>query len=321
MAARTSGARASRLGALGFTSLALVLTVLTAFLLAHLIGSSKYATEPLTEVVVAADDLPPSVRIKEEDLRIVKWPKSTIPEGAFASADEILGPRPSVPVSRILKGEPILKRRLADSKQGTGMASLVPAALRAFPVPVDKWIAKARLVYPGAMVDVLTTISPPGERRVSTKLVLQRIKVLAVNGLVDPADMNETDQPKRRGAQRKAVVTLLVTPEQAEALALASREGKIDLMLRNAGDTSTVETLGIDPPELLGEVDPDEVEEALAAKKQVDDAVAKNKKRARRKRRRRYAPAEKHPEFGPGERPRRRGGRSGRTKTINLGAE
>ena len=321
MAARPPGARASRIGALGFTFLALVLTVLTAFLLANMLGSSKYSTEPLGQVVVAAEDIPASTRITEDDLRVTKWPKSTIPEGAFSSIDQILGPNASVPVSLIVKGEPVLKRRLADAKQGTGMASLVPKALRAFPVPVDRWIATARLVYPGAVVDVLTTISPPGERRVSTKLVLQQVKVLAVNGSVDPATANDRASSKNRGTagSRKAVVTLLVTPEQAEALALASREGKIDIMLRNARDTGTVETFGIDPPELLGEVDPDEVEEALADQKKVSDAVAKNKKR-RRRRPRRYAPAENNPEFRSGDRRTGRKG-SGRTKTISLGAE
>lgn len=320
--ARTAGARASRFGALGFTFLALVLTVLTAFLLAHFIGSSKYANEPLTEVVVAAADIPASERIKEEHLRVVKWPQSTIPEGAFSSVDEVLGPKPSVPTNKILKGEPILKRRLADAKLGTGMASLVPLQLRAFPVPIDNWIAEARLVYPGAVVDVLTTISTPGDRRVSTKLVLQAIKVLAVNGSVDPSDAIESDEnaSSRRGGISKAVVTLLVNPEQAEALALASREGKIDVMLRNAGDKGIVETMGIDPPELLGEVDPDELEEALADQQKVESAVAKNKKRRRSRSRRRYAPAENNPEFGPGDRRPASSG-SGRTKTINLGAQ
>ncbi len=319
--ART-GARASRLGALGFTFLALVLTVLTAFLLANLIGSSKYANEPLTEVVVAAEDIPASERIKEEHLRVVKWPQSTIPEGAFANIDEVLGPKPSVPVNKILKGEPILKRRLADAKLGTGMASLVPEQLRAFPVPIDSWIAEARLVYPGAVVDVLTTITNPADRRTSTKLVLQEIKVLAVNGSVDPSDATESDESakRRRSGMSKSVVTMLVSPEQAEALALASREGKIDVMLRNAGDKGTVETMGIDPPELLGEVDPDELEDALADQKNVESAVAKNKKRRRRRSKRRYAPAENNPEFRPGDRrPARRG--SGRTKTIQLGGQ
>ncbi len=319
MAARPTSSRGSRFGALGFTFLALVLTVLTAFLLANLIGSSKYSNEPLSAVVVASADIAASTRITEDHVRLVKWPKSTIPEGAFSSLEQVLGPKASVPVSLVYEGEPILQRRLASGTRGTGMATLVPKSLRAFPIPVDRWIAEARLVYPGAMVDILTTISIPGERRVSTKMVLQHIKVLAINGSVDPATATAEPTKKRGVASgRKAVVTLLVTPEQAEALALASRVGKVDIMLRNAGDEGTVETFGIDPPELLGEVDPDELEEALADQKQVSDAVAKNKRR--RRRRRRYAPAENNPEFGRGDR-RRRPRRTGGTKTIELGAQ
>ncbi len=325
MAARTPGAaRTSRIGALGFTFLALMLTVLTAFLLARVMGSSKYANEPLRDVVVAAADLAASERILEDHLKVVKWPVSSVPEGAFQSPDEILGPRPSVPVSRILKGEPILKRRLADAKLGTGMASLVPEQLRAFPIPIDAWIATARLVYPGAVVDVVTTIRNPNDRGVTTKLVLQRIKVLSLNGSVDPADANAQDDKKNNNAGlQKAVVTLLVTPEQAEALALAAREGKIDLMLRNAGDPGTVETLGIDAPELLGEVDPEELEEAAAGQKKVEAAAARDRaapKRRRRRPTRTYAPPENNPEFLPGDRPMRSTRRGG-TKTIELGAQ
>ncbi len=266
-ARKGGGARASRLGALGFTAVALVLTLLTAFLLARVMGDSKYASEPMRDVVVASQDIPPSEVITEEHLKIVQWPVSSVPEGAFTRErmHEILAPQSRVPVTTILAGEAVLEARLASPKAGTGMASLVEENQRAFPIPVDHWVTEARLVYPGAYVDVLATLRNAMDRKPSTKLVLQRIRVLAVDGAVDAVSAAANQQRKGSGGvERKSVVTLLVTPEQAELLALSSREGTVDLMLRNAGDEGQVETMGVTPSELLGIPDPEELEQAAS---------------------------------------------------------
>ncbi len=320
-----SGSRASRLGALGFTLMALMLTALTAFLLAKMMGSSQYASEPVMPVLVAATTIQAAEPIKEEHLKIVKWPASSVPKGAFKSVDEILGPNARVTVATILEGEPILAPRLASQDRGTGMASMVDKNLRAFPVPIDRWIADARLVYPGAIVDVLTTIKNPHDRQVKTKLVLQFVRVLALNGATDSVGNEVNKKKKKGGASRRAVVTLLVSPEDAEVLALASREGKIDLMLRNTGDDSRVETLGMNPAELLGEIDPEEAEAAAAEVAKGAKAIAASRRSPRRSARRRAAAAKaRGPAYGPGERGVRggtRSGRSGRTKTIDLGAQ
>ena len=262
--------------------------------------------------MVAATTINASEVINETHLKVIKWPQSSVPEGAFKSLDEILGPDLRVPVSTMFEGEPILRVRLASPETGTGMAAQVPKELRAFPVPIDNWIAEARLVYPGAVVDVLTTIRNSLERKVSTKLVLQRIRVLAVNGLLDPTSVDVEAKKKSGNTGQKSVVTLLVTPEQAEMLALASREGQVDLVLRNAGDPSTVETLGITPPELLGEPDPEDVAEAqaeLAASEKAAQASARPRRRPRR--------AAPEARSNPGPRVERRGG----TKTISIGGE
>ncbi|MFN3200737.1 MAG: Flp pilus assembly protein CpaB [Bradymonadia bacterium] len=315
MSARKGG-RASKAGALGFTLLALILTILTMILGSRFLSSTQYANEPVIEVVVAAKNLPASVAIMEDHITVVKWPKSTVPEGAFTKVADFLGPEPRVPVSTIFAGEPVLPARLASSKSGTGMASLVPQTMRGFPVPVDSWIADARLVYPGAYVDVLATLRDALTRKPTTKLVLQNVRVLAVDGFLDPALRDE--EKKRDG--NKAVVTLLVTPEQAETLALSSREGKVDLMLRNANDDSMVDTLGIDPNELLGV--PDEEEEQVAtAPPAASDPPPRRRRRRRRGSRVRNVPTSP----GEAEAIRRgaqppRGGGNSRVKTVELGA-
>jgi pilus assembly protein CpaB len=321
-ARKGGGARASRLGALGFTAVAIVLTLLTAFLLARVMGDSKYATEPMREVVVAAKDIPASEVITEDHLKVVQWPVSSVPEGAFTRERmrDILGPQSRVPVTTILAGEAVLEARLASPKAGTGMASLVPPTMRAFPIPVDHWVTEARLVYPGAVDDVLATLRNAMDRKPSTKLVLQKVPVLAVDGAVDAASAAANDQRKGGGGvERKSVVTLLVTPEQAESLALSSREGTVDLMLRNAGDQGIVETLGITPSELLGIPDPEEMQ-AAASVAATDARVREDARRPTPPPSRRSAARRSPSEEAAAREAEENIGRGG-SKTIRLGAQ
>lgn len=321
MAARkVGGARASRVGALGFTVAALILTGLTALLLARVMSDSKYAAEPMTELVVAAEDIPAAEVITEAHLKLVKWPVSSVPEGAFTSSAGLLEGESRVPVSTVLEGEPILEARLASANAGTGMASLVPPELRGFPIPVDSWIAAARLVYPGATVDVVATMRDPVDRKPMTKMVLQQVRVLAVDGDIDIVGRNArraSEGNKVDGSGQKSVVTLLVTPDQAEVLGLSAREGQIDLMLRNAGDHGLVETLGVIPENLLG-TEEEEME--------GDDEVAKHSRPRRRRTRRLPSPeaaaaiASDQPSAPATTTTRTRSG-TGNIKTIRLGAK
>lgn len=318
MSTKKSAAKASRLGALGFTLVALILSIVTAVLLSQMFRGTRLDNEELKPVVVAKVDIPASKRLTDDVLTVVQWPKSSVPKGAYSALDQLLGITARVPVDKIYKGEPILSQRLAAPGQGTGMASLVPANYRGFPVPVDSWIADARLVYPGATVDVMTTITNKTNRRTYTKMVLQRVPVLAVDGKVD-VDQMADDGKKKKNRSGKSVVTLLVTPDEGEELALASREGKIDLLLRNAQDEGVVETLGVDPLDLLGQADPEDVqaaEAALAAAKKAEAEAAKTPRRRRGRRRTRTTRAQRK-----ALRQRNSDGvqNTGGTKVINLG--
>jgi Flp pilus assembly protein CpaB len=256
--AATAG-RAARAGALGFTVLALVLTALTAWLLSRVFGQGQYANEPLQNVVVAARDLPATEPINEDDLKIVPWPTSAVPKSAFQRKDQVLGPNARVPNALIFAGEPLLSERLASGKTGTGMAAKVPPNLRAFAVRIDAWIAQARLVYPGAVVDVVGTLKDPIDRSPVTRTVLQRLSVVAVDGNIDVVTPKDGGGEEGGRQERTAVVTVLVSPAESEILALASREGKIDIVLRNQNDDDTVETWGTNPYAILGRPNPADV--------------------------------------------------------------
>src|SRR5919107_141441 len=118
----------------------------------------------------------------------------------------------------------------------------------AMTVKVDDVIGVAGFLQPGTMVDVLTVIEQPGQMSSGnpiSKIVLQNVKVLASGQNLDkPKDDRESDVVK--------AVTLQVTPEQAEKLALASSEGKLRLMLRNMIDQDDEQTQGADKKSLLG---------------------------------------------------------------------
>jgi pilus assembly protein CpaB len=197
-------------------------------------GSAK--SEPVEEssVVVAARPLEVGVSVKPDDVKIVKLPTSAVPKGAFTKVEEVID-RPVI--SNILLDEPILEGRLAARGAGLGLAPVIPVGMRALSVRVNDVVGVAGFVLPGMHVDVLVTGQPPGDSQATvTTTVLQDISVLTAG---------QSLQSDSRGQAINApVVTLLVTPEQAEVLTLAGNETKIQLVLRNAADKSVNATKG-----------------------------------------------------------------------------
>jgi len=186
------------------------------------------------DVVVAAKPLPVGVSIKPDDIKVVKVPAGSFPKGAFRKPEEVLD-RPVV--SNVLLDEPILDGRLADRGSGMGLAPIIPVGMRAVSVRVNEVVGVAGFVLPGMHVDVLVTGRPPSDGAATmTTTVLQDISVLSAGQSmqVDP----------RGQAINAPVVTLLVTPEQAEILTLAGNEARIQLVLRNGSDKGVAVTPG-----------------------------------------------------------------------------
>lgn len=204
--------------------------------------SSKAGTSPKTEVqqvdtldiVVAAKPLNVGGAIKADDIKVIKIAQSAFPKGAFSKPEDVID-RPII--SNILLDEPVLEGRLAPRGAGNGLAGMIPPGMRAVSVRVNEVVGVAGFVLPGMHVDVLVTGRPPGDSTATiTKTVLQDITVLTAGATV---------QADPRGQPINApVVTLLVTPAQAEVLTLAGNEARIQLVLRNGADNSSVETKG-----------------------------------------------------------------------------
>jgi pilus assembly protein CpaB len=139
-------------------------------------------------------------------------------------------------INPVLADEPILDGRLGSRGSGIGVAPLIPQGMRAISVKVNDVVGVAGFVLPGMRVDVLVTGRPPGHDDTVTTTVLQNITVLSA-GQVLQAD-------SKSQSIKAPVVTLAVTPQQAEALTLADTEGHIQLVLRNSADQEKTETQG-----------------------------------------------------------------------------
>jgi pilus assembly protein CpaB len=198
---------------------------------------------PTRPVVVAASDLQIGAELGRDDLRVIEWPANSAPKGAFSSPDEIMGRGLVLPV---IENEPFLPGKLASKEAGAGLPPVIPPGLRAVSVRVNEVIGVAGYVLPGTHVDVVATVSPTDQRMdITSKVILTNVQVLAAGTKMEQDVENNKPIPV-------TVVTLLVAPEEAERLTLASTEGKIQLALRNPLDRESPETRGIRPAALLG---------------------------------------------------------------------
>jgi pilus assembly protein CpaB len=218
--------------------------------------------------VLAGRPLQIGTTIKPADLKVVKIATNSYPKGAFERVEDVID-RPVI--SNILLDEPILEGRLAVRGSGLGLAPVIPVGMRAVSVRVNDVVGVAGFVLPGMKVDVLVTGRPPDMEGTLTTTVLQNILVLSAG---------QTVQPDANGQAINAqTVTLLVSPEQAEILALAGNEGRIQLVLRNSTDQGVAPTPGRDVRELYrrGEARKPELKEPRAVKpaaRKVEVAVA-----------------------------------------------
>ncbi|MGE5487434.1 MAG: Flp pilus assembly protein CpaB [bacterium] len=191
--------------------------------------------KPTAMLVVAARDLEIGTLIREPDVKLVGW-TGTVPKGALTVLSDAIG---RGVVSSVYTGEPVLDARLAPKGAGGGLAATIPPGMRAVAVRVNEIIGLAGFVTPGMRVDVLIAGDPPnGSKAVGTvsKTLLQNIEVLSAGQNIQKDSAGKPISVP--------VVNLLVTPEQAEILSLASTETKIQLVLRNPLDTEIAKTTG-----------------------------------------------------------------------------
>ncbi len=219
--------------------------LLAAVSVSRYLSNAQATTRNANTVVVAKVDVPLGTALVAEQLTTVQLPPEAVPDGAFNSTEKMLG---RVTVTNLAAREPVTDFKLAPEGSTGGLSAVIPEGYRAMTVKVDDVVGVSGFLRPGTMVDVLTVIDKPdqgtAQREPISKIVLQNVKVLASGQNIDkPKDSREADTVK--------AVTLQVTPEQAEKLALASTEGKLRLVMRNSVDQGDEQTLGIDRRTLL----------------------------------------------------------------------
>jgi len=224
---------------------AVVFGLIAAFSVSRYLSGTQAYAKNLNSVVIAKVDIAPGEKIIAEQLASVQFPSNAMPEGTFDAMDKLIG---RVAVVQIAAREPVTDFKLAPEGSAGGLSAVIPEGYRAMTVKVDDVVGISGFVMPGALVDVVVVINPAeanGQQNPISKIVLQNIKVLA-NG-------QNIDRPKNdREAESVKAVTLQVTPEQAEKLALASSEGKLQLVMRNSVDQGDEQTQGVDKRILLG---------------------------------------------------------------------
>lgn len=199
--------------------------------------------QPTEQILVAAVNMELAETITSKHVRLVPWPKPAVPPGAIRSLPDAEG---RVVRSSIVAGEPLLEGKLAPQLSGKGgiMPMLVPVGQRAITFKVDDAIKESGFVLPNSRVDVFVSMPRASNRQDRmAKLILQDVVVLAAGQAVEMRDNRPVSV---------TTVTLALTPEQAERLALAHNEGKLTLGMRNLRDQGVVNTVGATRETLLG---------------------------------------------------------------------
>lgn len=234
--------------------IAVVIALITSALIYNWLHQKVVAKEVAIEtqpVVIAVVDIPWGTKITKEMVKKVDFPKKFPSAGYFSDPSSLEG---RVLVYPVKATEPLFESRLApiDGK-GTGVAAVVGPKKRAVAIKVDRTIVASGSIQSGNRVDVLVTLTSGRKPVAMAKTILENIRVLAVG--------QEREDKFGKGEKPASadLITLEVTPEDAEKLGLAMSEGKLLLALRNYGDMEDVLTEGIDTSTLLTSYSPGSV--------------------------------------------------------------
>jgi pilus assembly protein CpaB len=181
-------------------------------------------------LVVAVRAMPLGTRVDSNNLRLIDWPADEPVPGMFQRIEDCAG---RALITAVAQNEPILENKLAPKEAGAGLPATIPEGMRGLSVAVNDVIGVAGFVIPGTMVDVLVTGGIAGSKNTGenniTRTILENVRVLAAG--------QKVEQDRDGKPQTVPVVTLLVSPEDSDKLAMASTQGKIQLALRNTIDT------------------------------------------------------------------------------------
>lgn len=210
-----------------------------------------------TFVVVATQTVPVGMLLSKEMVRVAPWPADAQVAGAYSTVEEVIGRGVIV---GLVANEPVIETKLAPREAGGGLPPTITPGMRAISVRVNEVIGVAGFIQRGSRVDVIVTL--PGQQSM-TRTVISNAQVLAAGTSIDE------DKARQGGAVQSTVVTLLLTPPDAERLSLASAQGQIQLALRNPLDVEKTETAGVRTSGLLGSLGPEPVRTVVRGQTRV----------------------------------------------------
>lgn len=226
--------------------LAVVLGLVAMMLAARMTSAPQTANHPgqtMGQVAVARMDIPAGQPLTEADLKLGAVSADATPAGSFPSVAAAVGRVAQVP---IVKGQPVIEAHLAPLGAGSGLQALIPLGMRAVTIEVNEFSGLAGMISPGCRVDVLATIQSDSSNEMLARTIVQNVEVRAIGQRTSgPSQAGNDPQPFRS-------VTLLATPEQAEAIELAAASARPRLVLRSGRDDAIAQTPGATFADLRG---------------------------------------------------------------------
>jgi pilus assembly protein CpaB len=213
------------------------------------------------EAVVAAKSIPVGTIITKDHLKLVPWPARSPVPGGFTAIDRVVNRGAIVEVA---ENEPLTETKLAPLGSGGGLPPTIPEGMRAISVRTNEVVGVAGFVIPGTRVDVLVTVKRDAHAEPIARAVVSNVQVLTAGTRFDQEKARNDGKPIP-----STVVTLLVTPKDAERISLAASEGQIMLTLRNPLDVAPTTTTGVKMASLLSEPDPAPVPKRVEGRRVV----------------------------------------------------
>jgi pilus assembly protein CpaB len=215
------------------------------------------------EAVVAAKPIPVGTIVTKDHVKLVPWPQRNQVPGSFTKIDAVVDRGAIVEVA---ENEPLTESKLAPLGSGGGLPPTIPEGMRAISVKTNEVIGVAGFVIPGTRVDVLVIVGKGGNKEEPVaRAVVSNVQVLTSGSRMDQEKAKEEGKPIPA-----TVVTLLVTPEDAERISLAANEGQIMLTLRNPLDVAPTTTNGIRMANLMGAPAPPVVTKRVEGRRVVE---------------------------------------------------
>jgi len=214
--------------------------------------AARAAIVPTVDVYVVTRQVKYGERVTAEDLRVVKWPETAIPEGIFQTMEEIFPEGEAkfrTAVRTIEKDEAVMQSKLTETGQIAGITSRLENGMRAFTIDVDASTGVSGFLRPGHRVDVYW--SGQSQNQEVTKLIDSGIDVIAID---------QSANEERESARVARTVTVQITPQQVASLAQAQATGRLSLSLVGNNDETLATAIEVDQNSLLGIVEQQRVE-------------------------------------------------------------